>query len=151
MLWIVFRHIRVPVEGAGFDAMHLRLGEVDAPDKTSAERLARQRWAGNLLAVSRLSFELTQREYSARKMAPYWTDVLPPGARDVAHPFVPESVEVVPMPDPEPAPAVVSLAEARAAAARKAAATKAARVRARHDRLAALARRRLALGEDTPQ
>lgn len=151
MQWIVFRHIRVPVEGAGFDAMHLRLGEVDAPDKATAERLARQRWHGNPFAVSRLSFELTQREYSARRLAPYWTDVLPPGARDAAHPFVPEPVEVVPPPDPEPAPAVVSLAEARVNAARKAATTRAARVRARHDRLAALARRRLAMGEDTPQ
>jgi len=143
MQWIIFRAIRAPnPDGPGLVRMRLRVGEVDADNKREAERLARGMWRGELVAVSRVSHEMTAREYAASRATPYWCDVLPRGSVDEweVPPVLPV---VVPPPDPDPPPPIVDKAEMRRLTATASSAARVHRIRARQNRLAALARQKI--------
>lgn len=109
--WVVLKSVRIPRAGELWDRQ-LIVGEVEADTRAEAEALARRRWRGKLAAVSRISFEITEAEYLARGLEPYWIRQLPPGSVDA--PIVAPRAPVTPAPGDETPPPTLTTHELRA-------------------------------------
>ena len=136
--WVILKGIRVPKHGELWDKQ-LVIGDVEADTRAEALALATQRWHGKLSAVSRISFEITEAEYAARGLDPYWLHAMPPNSVDAL--AVPSTRPVTPAPGDASAPPALTKEEVRILKIKQSRREYKARKRAKYEELAERARR----------
>jgi hypothetical protein len=136
--WVVLKSVRVPRGGELWDKQ-LVIGDVEADTKAEALALARMRWHGKLSVVSRISFEITEAEYLARGLDPYWLHALPPGSVDALE--IRPAAPVTPAPGDEAPPPVLTKEEVRVLKIKQSRREYKARKRAKYEELAERARK----------
>lgn len=88
MQWVILQAITMPARmGRRRDVSDLVVGTLEAPDRLTANALAREQWPRAVVrCVSKVSFDQMAQETAARKGKPWWYVKRPRGAQDVLPP-----------------------------------------------------------------
>lgn len=87
MRWVILQAITTRDAGNNAHVSDLLVGEVEAPDRTEAETLAKAQLPGKVLrCVARVSWDMMVEETAARGLKPWWHVKRPRGAVDVVPP-----------------------------------------------------------------